>query len=117
MPQGSIIMQEFFKSYGTYFFDVLMFIMVFAWCFCGSGGTRHDKNKWLRYGAPVALGLFVVLVVHGFGAFDRYLERNKCADLPIGVGVMIEDRCYKRVDGPVYVSADSTVYKESNVHD
>lgn len=109
-------MQELFKNYGPYIFDVLIFVMVFAWCFCGSGGTRDAKTKKARYGIPTAVALAVVLVIHGLGRFDAYLEKGTCDDLPPGTGVMIHDKCYKQIDGSGYVPVNTTVYRKDGEH-
>lgn len=104
-------MSELFRIYGTYLFDLLIFVMVFLWFYCGSGGTHDNKTKFGRFGIPSIAGIVVVLITYGMGAFDGHLEKGKCEELPAGTGVMSNDRCYKRIDGPVYVPVDTNIYK------
>jgi len=104
-------MSEFFHAYFSYILDLVIFIMVFIWFYFGSGGTNTAETKLGRYGIPTIAGIVVVLITYGFAAFDAYMERGKCRDLPPGQGVMSNDRCYKRIDGPVYVPASTDVFK------
>jgi len=104
-------MSEFFHAYISYIINIFIFIMTFAWVYCGSGGTSTAKTKLVRYGLPTVFGIGILLMVEGMGAFDAHLERGKCRDLPPGQGVMSNDRCYKRIDGPVYIPANTDVFK------
>lgn len=103
-------MQEFFHNYLSYLLNAFIFIMIFIWFYFGNGGTHDNKTRFGRYGIPSIAGAVMVLIVCGLGAFDAHLERGKCRDLPHGTGVMSNDRCYKRVDGPVYVPASTDVF-------
>jgi hypothetical protein len=105
-------MQEFFRTYFPYMLDVFIFIMVFIWFYFGNGGTHDNKTKFGRYGIPSVAGVVVLLVVFGLGKLDAHWERGKCRDLPAGEGVMSNDRCYKRIDGPVYVPVNTQVFTE-----
>lgn len=102
-------MQAFLRDYSYVIFDVLIFIMIYAWCYFGSGGSHDAKTKKVRYGVPALGGAVVLLVVQGMGAIETHMDVSKCKDLPANEGVVINDRCYKRVDGSVYVPVDTVV--------
>lgn len=106
-------MFDFIKNNFDVLMSIVIFLLVFSWAYCGEGGTRDNKTWLGRFGFPIAFGAIVLVAIWGMGLITDYSERTKCNDLPAGEGMMLHKRCYKKVDGPVYVSADSDVIKRN----